>query len=30
MLQVNNLREELSMLANSNHVAIVTVDGRPG
>ncbi|OEL30490.1 hypothetical protein BAE44_0008491 [Dichanthelium oligosanthes] len=30
MLQVNYLREELQMLSKSNHVAIVTVDGRPG
>jgi len=30
MLQVNYLREELQMLSLSNHVAIVTVDGRPG
>ncbi|CAL4964541.1 unnamed protein product [Urochloa decumbens] len=28
--QVNYLREELQILTNSNHVAIVTVDGRPG
>ncbi|KAL6626540.1 hypothetical protein ACP70R_030266 [Stipagrostis hirtigluma subsp. patula] len=28
--QVNYLREELQMLSKSNHVAIVTVDGRPG
>jgi hypothetical protein len=30
LTQVNNLREELQMLTNSNHLAIVTVDGRPG
>ncbi|KAJ1283053.1 hypothetical protein BS78_03G098500 [Paspalum vaginatum] len=28
--QVINLREEIEMLAKNNHVAIVTVDGRPG
>ncbi|XP_006643624.1 uncharacterized protein LOC102700654 [Oryza brachyantha] len=28
--QVNHLREELQLLARSNQVAIVTVDGRPG
>ncbi|AQK89706.1 hypothetical protein ZEAMMB73_Zm00001d008388 [Zea mays] len=28
--QVNHLREELQMLSKSNHVSIVTVDGRPG
>ncbi|TVU22359.1 hypothetical protein EJB05_32049 [Eragrostis curvula] len=30
LTQVNNLREELQMLSNSKHIAIVTVDGRPG
>jgi len=30
LTQVNYLREELQMLSKSNHVAIVTVDGRPG
>jgi len=30
VFQVNYLREELQMLSKSNHVAIVTVDGRPG
>ncbi|CAO2207687.1 unnamed protein product [Urochloa humidicola] len=29
LTQVNHLREELQMLTN-NHVAIVTIDGRPG
>ncbi|XP_062206927.1 uncharacterized protein LOC133908784 [Phragmites australis] len=30
LTQVNYLREELQMLSKSHHVAIVTVDGRPG
>ncbi|KAL6890557.1 hypothetical protein ACP4OV_008812 [Aristida adscensionis] len=30
LTQVNTLREELQMLSRTNHVAIVTVDGRPG
>jgi len=30
MLEVNYHKEELQMLSKSNHVAIVSVDSRPG